>query len=95
MASLQMQLPDKRCTVAKLPTPPRPVIVIGSGGIVCTAHLPGYANARIRVIGVADPVMERAEAVVTEFGVGRAWAAVSQAVRFAPADVVHDIAIPV
>jgi predicted dehydrogenase len=65
-------------------------VILGAGGIVRAAHLPAYAKAGFPVVAIADAVAGRA----AELGVGRAFDSVAEAVRFAPADAVFDVAVP-
>jgi predicted dehydrogenase len=88
------QLPDTRSIVAKHPVAPRPIIVIGAGGIVRAAYLPAYAKAAFPVVGLDDPVVERAATLAADFGIGHVWSTIADAVHFTPKDVVYDIAIP-
>jgi predicted dehydrogenase len=74
------------------PKSPRPIIILGAGGIVRAAHLPAYAKAGFPVIAVADPVPGKAAELLTP-GV-RAFHSVTDAVAFAPPDAVFDIAVP-
>jgi predicted dehydrogenase len=76
------------------PRNPRPIVVIGAGGIVRAAHLPAYEKAGFPVIGIMDELAERAEALAAERNISRTFQTVAEAVRFAPADVVFDIAVP-
>jgi len=76
------------------PRNPRPIVVIGAGGIVRAAHLPAYEKAGFPVIGIMDEVAERAEALAAERNISRTFRTVAEAVRFASADVVYDIAVP-
>lgn len=76
------------------PKHPRPIVVIGAGGIVRAAHLPAYAKAGFPVVGIADIAPGTAAAVAAEFGIGQAFDSVDGAVRFAPADAVFDVAVP-
>jgi predicted dehydrogenase len=76
------------------PKSPRPIVILGGGGIVRTAHLPAYAKAGFPVIAIADCVAGKAAALATEFGSERGFDSVAEAVRFAPQDVVFDIAVP-
>lgn len=93
--SLQPQfLPDTAAVAIQRPKQPRPVVIIGAGGIVRTAHLPAYAKAGFPVIGIVDEILERAESLAKEQGIHRAFGSVDEAVRFAPPDVVFDVAIP-
>lgn len=89
-----LRLPDTSRIVAKLPVTPRPIVVIGAGGIVRTAHLPAYAKAGLPVIGLVDTAPERASSLAREFGIGHSWSTLAEAVHFAPQDAVYDIAIP-
>lgn len=72
------------------PRAPRPIVILGAGGIVRAAHLPAYAKAGFPVVGIADAVAGRA----AELGVGRGFDSVAEAVRFAPAEAVFDLAVP-
>ena len=36
------------------PSRPKPIVIIGAGGIVRDAHLPAYAKASLNVCGVTD-----------------------------------------
>lgn len=81
---------------ARAPRPgqPRPIVVIGAGGIVRTAHLPAYAKAGFQVIALADITGGKAAEVAREFGVARSFDSVAEAIAFAPHDAVFDIAVP-
>ncbi|HEY0785783.1 MAG TPA: Gfo/Idh/MocA family oxidoreductase [Acidobacteriaceae bacterium] len=81
---------------ATLPRPrqPRPIVVIGAGGIVRAAHLPAYVKAGFPVLGLMDQDPARAAALAEEFAIPRTFATVKEAVRFAPRDAVFDIAVP-
>lgn len=87
-------LPDNGATAPQLPRQFRPVVIIGSGGIVRTAHLPAYAKAGFPVIGIADEIPERAQSLANEYCIERVFRSVDDAVRFVPSDVVFDVAIP-
>jgi predicted dehydrogenase len=87
-------LPDTAAIAPQLPRQPRPIVLIGAGGIVQTAHLPAYAKAGFPVIGIADQIPERAESLAREHGVQHAFRSVDEAIRGAPPDVVFDVAIP-
>jgi predicted dehydrogenase len=76
------------------PVIPRPIVVLGAGGIVRAAHLPAYRKAEFPVIAVADCVAGRAEAVAKESGIERWFDSVEEATRFAPGDAVFDVAVP-
>jgi len=81
---------------AKAPTPSvtRPIMMIGSGGIVHDAHLPAYAKAGFPVVALVDMNRERAEALAKKFHVPLGSSSIEEAIRFAPKDVVFDVAVP-
>ena len=51
------------------PSTPRPIVVIGAGAIVRTAHLPAYARRRYPVSGVFDLRTDTARGTAAMFGV--------------------------
>ncbi len=93
-SSQSRALPDTATITIQRPRRPRPVVIIGAGGIVRTAHLPAYAKAGFPVIAIADEVPERAESLARERGIQHFFGSVDEAVRFAPAEAVFDVAIP-
>ena len=80
----------------KLPRPRqvRPIIIIGAGGIVRAAHLPAYEKGGYPVIGLMDRDVSRAQELATERHIPHTFTTVAEAVRFAPPDVVFDLAVP-
>src|SRR6266702_2061295 len=76
------------------PKSPRPIVVLGAGGIVRAAHLPAYAKAGFPVIAIADSVGGKAAELVAERGIERSFESAAEAVRFAPMDAVFDVAVP-
>ncbi len=87
-------LPDTQSIPMPRPRQPRPIIVIGAGGIVRAAHLPAYEKACFPVIGIMDQLPERAEDLAAEYAVPRAFRTVAEAVSFAPPDAIFDVAVP-
>ncbi len=79
---------------APLPRVPRPIVVLGAGGIVKDAHLPAYSKAGMPVIALADPAEERARALAAAHGVEHVFGSIVEAVHFAPPDAVFDVAVP-
>lgn len=75
------------------PTNPRPIVILGAGGIVKDAHLPAYRKAGYPVFGIYNRTIARAQALADEFGVERVFGSVADAVSAAPADAVFDIAL--
>jgi predicted dehydrogenase len=76
-----------------LPSNPRPIVILGAGGIVRDAHLPAYRKAGYPVFGLYNRTVARAEALAAEFGVERVFGSVAEAVAAAPSDAVYDIAL--
>lgn len=77
-----------------LPRSPRPIVIIGAGGIVRAAHLPAYEKAQFPVIAIADSSAGKAAELAENHKVGRAFDSVTDAVAFAPKDCVFDVAVP-
>lgn len=75
-----------------LPAKPRPIVIIGAGGIVNDAHLPAYTKAGFPVAGVFDINRDRAASTANKFGVPRVFDSLTEAVS--PHGVVFDIAVP-
>lgn len=82
---------DSRAT---LPKRPRPIVVLGAGGIVKDAHLPAYSKAALPVLALADRSVERAHALAAAHRVRHVFSSIAEAVRFAPKDAVFDLAVP-
>jgi predicted dehydrogenase len=78
----------------KMPVSPRPIMIIGAGGIVRDAHLPAYTKARWNVRGIYDPVEERAGTLAAKFKISNVYSSIEEMVRNASGDVVFDIAVP-
>ncbi|HWB85413.1 MAG TPA: Gfo/Idh/MocA family oxidoreductase [Bryobacteraceae bacterium] len=77
-----------------LPRTPRPITIVGAGGIVKDGHLPAYRKAGFPVDGICDLNPERARALADEFGIPKVYSGASEAFRSAPADGIFDIATP-
>jgi predicted dehydrogenase len=76
------------------PKTPRPIVVLGAGGIVRAAHLPAYAKAGFPVIAIADSASGKAAELASEKGIAHSFDSIQEAVRFAPSDAIFDIAVP-
>ncbi|GAB3221462.1 Gfo/Idh/MocA family protein [Spirosoma arcticum] len=81
-------------TSIALPEKKRPIILIGAGAIVRDAHLPAYQKAGWPVVGIYDPVTQKAEALSTVFTIERVAHSLDDLVRNAPANGVFDVAVP-
>ena len=77
-----------------MPHRPRPICVVGAGGIVHDAHLPAYRKAGWEVAGIVDPVPGKAHALARQFAVGRAYDSLDAMLAGAPPDAVFDVAVP-
>lgn len=76
------------------PAAPKPIVIIGAGGIVRDAHLPAYAKAGLTVCGVTDLDPGRSTALAQDFGIRRVFASVEEAVDTMGTTAVYDIAVP-
>jgi predicted dehydrogenase len=72
----------------------RPIVILGAGGIVRAAHLPAYEKAGLPVIAISDIASDKAASLAAEHKIARSFGSVEQAVRFAPADAIFDVAVP-
>jgi predicted dehydrogenase len=77
-----------------LPLTPRPIVVIGAGGIVQAAHLPAYEKAGFPVIALADQAPGKAAELATAHSIAHAFDSAGQAIAFAPPDAIFDVAVP-
>jgi predicted dehydrogenase len=75
-----------------VPSRPRPIVIIGAGGIVRTAHLPAYQRLKLPVAGVFDIKPEASYETARRFAVPKVFATLDEAARFT--DAVFDIAVP-
>ncbi len=73
------------------PSRPRPIVIIGAGGIVNDAHLPAYRLAGFPVAGIFDLDRSRADALATKWGL-QVLSSLGEAA--AVPDAVFDLAIP-
>src|SRR5690606_30368569 len=78
----------------KLPAKPRPIAVIGAGGIVEEAHLPAYRKVNWPVLGLYDLEREKAQRVASQFAIPRVHDSLEDLIRHAPPGTVFDIAVP-
>jgi predicted dehydrogenase len=78
----------------ELPRTPRPIVIIGAGGIVKNAHVPAYRLAGFPVAALYDIDPAKAQALAAEAGIPQVHATLAAAVAAAPADAVFDVAVP-
>ncbi|RME55197.1 MAG: gfo/Idh/MocA family oxidoreductase [Caldilineae bacterium] len=77
-----------------LPRSPRPIVIIGAGGIVNDAHLPAYRKAGFPVAGIFDIDQEKARRTAARFHVPTVYPSLEAAVEAGRVDVVYDVALP-
>lgn len=73
------------------PSTPKPIVIIGAGGIVTDAHLPAYKLANLPVAGVFDLDLDRAKQVAAKWETS-AFATLDEAI--ATPGTVYDLALP-
>lgn len=76
------------------PSSPKPITIIGTGGIVRDAHLPAYRKAGLDVAAVTDLDRGRAEAVARDWDIAEVHGSVAEAVEARGTGTVYDIAVP-
>jgi predicted dehydrogenase len=74
------------------PSRPRPIVLVGAGGIVNDAHLPAYRAAGFPVAGCFDVDPGRAQETARRWGLAHAFASLADAARVEHA--VFDVAVP-
>ncbi len=77
----------------QLPKNPRPIVILGAGGIVRDAHLPAYRKAGFTVASICDVNQERARSLAADYGIPAVFESIPEAVGAAPADAVFDLAL--
>ena len=75
------------------PSAPKPIVIIGAGGIVRDAHMPAYAKAGLTVTGVTDLDADRAQSLASDHDIRNVYESVAAAAACGT-DVVYDIAVP-
>lgn len=61
------------------PGAPKPVVVIGAGGILRDAQMPAYARAGLSVAGMTDLDRSRSESLARDHGIPSVHASVAEA----------------
>lgn len=74
-----------------MPSAPKPIVIIGGGGIVGDAHLPAYRLAGLPVAGVYDLDLAKAGTLAEKWGI-RAFSTLEEAI--ATPNAVYDLALP-
>ena len=76
------------------PTNPKPIVIIGAGGIIRNGHMPAYKQAELLVSGVTDVDQRQARALANDYGLPNVYTSVVQAANANGTSVVYDIATP-
>jgi predicted dehydrogenase len=78
----------------QLPLKPRPIYMIGAGGIVNDAHLPAYRLASFPVAGIFDLDKKKAGDLSKKFDIPMVFDSLEQMLQHAPHEAVFDAAVP-
>ncbi len=76
------------------PTAPKPIVIVGAGGIVRDAHLPAYRQADLNVAGIIDIAPDRARQLAADWDIATVFDTVAQAAAQHGTDVIYDLAVP-
>jgi len=76
-----------------MPRRPRPITIIGAGGIVRDGHLPAYRKLGFPVAGIFDVNGETARSLASDFGV-EVYPTLDEAIAGCDPDGVFDLALP-
>jgi predicted dehydrogenase len=76
------------------PSRPKPIVIVGAGGIVRDAHLPAYTKAGLEVAGVTDLDPSRSESLARDHGIRNVHPSVGATVGAHGTEVVYDVAVP-
>ena len=79
-------------TTWPLPKYKKDIVMIGAGGIVSDAHLPAYKKAKYNVVGIFDPIEEKAIKCAEDFKIKEIYKSLEDALK--KKNVVFDIAVP-
>ena len=74
------------------PAQPRPIVIIGAGGIVRAAHLPTYRALGFPVAGLFDMRPDAARSTANAFAIDTVFATLADAA--AAPDAIFDLAVP-
>ena len=75
-----------------VPSRPRPIAIIGAGGVVRTAHLPVYQRLKFPIAGIFDINPEASRETATRFGVKTVFSSLAETA--AASDAIFDLAVP-
>jgi predicted dehydrogenase len=75
-----------------VPSRPRPIVIIGAGGVVSTAHLPAYQRLTFPIAGLYDINRAASNETARRFSVPTVFSSLAEAA--AASDAVFDVAVP-
>ena len=75
-----------------VPSRPRPIAIIGAGGVVRTAHLPAYQRLKFPIAGIFDINPEASRETAARFGLKTVFSSLAEA--SAASDAIFDLAVP-
>ena len=81
-------------TTIQTPRQPRPICVVGAGGIVQDAHLPAYQKAGWPVTHLFDLDLQKARLVADRFGIPNVAESLDDLLTQVPPNAVFDLAVP-
>lgn len=81
-------------TNSPLPRHPKPIIIIGAGGIVNDAHLPAYKLAGFWVAGIYDIDRDKAVHTAERFDIPLVYLTPEDMLNRSPRSVIFDVAVP-
>ncbi|MDB5522311.1 MAG: hypothetical protein JWM58_74 [Rhizobium sp.] len=90
---IQSRIADLQQTWA-MPSNPRPITILGAGGIVRDGHLPAYRKMGLPVAGVFDVNPEVAQKLAADFGVPVVHGSLDAAIAACGTDGIFDLALP-
>jgi predicted dehydrogenase len=77
-----------------LPSSPKPIVIIGAGGIVNNAHMPAYRKANFDVLGVYDIDQQTVQNTAKKWGLN-VYSSLNEAITDAGKfNAVFDLATP-
>ncbi len=88
-----MQLPTLNQSWPR-PEDPKPIVMVGAGGIVHDAHLPAYRKAGFSVAGIVDIDIARAQSMAEEWSLSKVYQTLDQAIEENGTNAIYDLATP-
>ncbi|MGI9355690.1 MAG: Gfo/Idh/MocA family oxidoreductase, partial [Rhizobiaceae bacterium] len=76
------------------PSSPKPIVVIGAGGIVRDAHLPAYRKADFKVCAIHDIDSDKATRMAGDWDIPAVFKTLEDAVDANGTNAVYDLALP-